>query len=285
VKIALDPAMVNALPVEAAFRSAAEAGYSYVELGNRNDLIPAFTSVQASPSDLAAVRFAASKSGVQIVSVAVIQSWSSPDEDVRRQAVEWWKDGIASALAFGCTRVNTELSGDPKLPGRCRDAFLHSIETLLPFIEREGIEVVVEPHPGDFLETTADAVELLQAVGSERIRYLHCLPHTFYLGGTVADQVERAHGFDHVHVADTYRPGRTILNPPGSTSRIHQHFDIGRGELDWVAVHDALQSVAFDGILTVQVFGWEDQAERSFRLNLAALERLFGSESNGKGDR
>ncbi len=53
----------------------------------------------------------------------------------------------------------------------------------------------------------------------------------------MAEQVELARGwFDHVHVADTYRPGRTIVNPTAPTNRIHQHFDVGGGELDWPAI-------------------------------------------------
>jgi myo-inositol catabolism protein IolH len=285
MKVALDPAMLNARPVETVFRSAAEAGYAYVELGNRDDLIPSFKAVGASPSDLAGIRRAARASGVEIASVAVIQAWSSPDQDVRAQALAWWHDGIAAAVELGCSRINTELSGDPNRPTECRAAFLRSIETLLPVLDREGIDVVAEPHPWDFVETTAAAVDLVQAIGSHRIRYLHCVPHTYYLGGTLAEQVECARGwFDHVHVADTYRPGRTIVNPPGLTTRIHQHLDIGRGELDWAELRGALQSVGFDGILTVQVFGWDERAEQSFQLNRAALEQLFGA-ANGLGDR
>lgn len=69
-----------------------------------------------------------------------------------------------------------------------------------------------------------------------------------------------------------------------SGARIHQHLDIGRGELDWAELRGALQSVGFDGILTVQVFGWDERAEQSFQLNRAALERLFGA-ANGLGQR
>jgi myo-inositol catabolism protein IolH len=285
MKIALDPAMLNARPVEAGLRSAAEAGYAYVELGNRDDFIPAFKAVCASPTDLARIRREAGASGVQIASVAVIQAWSSPDEDVRAQAVAWWRQGIAAAVELGCSRINSELSGDPNRPGECRAAFLRSIETLLPVLEREGIDVVAEPHPWDFVETTVDAVDLVRAIGSGRFRYLHCVPHTYYLGGTVADQVEYARGwFDHIHIADTYRPGRTIVNPPGLTTRVHQHFDIGHGELDWAEICGALRSVGFDGILTIQVFGWDEQAEQSFRLNRATAERLF-AEADGTDDR
>jgi myo-inositol catabolism protein IolH len=277
VKIALDQAMLNTRPVEATLRAASEAGYAYVELGNRDDTIGAFKEVRATPADLSLIRRAAAGSNLEIASVAVIQAWSSPDEEARTRAVEWWRQGIAAAVALGCSRINTELCGDPNRPTQCRAAFFRSIEALLPVLEREGIDVVAEPHPGDFLETTTDAIDLVRMVGSARVRYLHCVPHSYYLGGTVTSQVESARGwFDHVHVADTYRPARTILNPPGSLTRIHQHFDIGDGELDWGEVAGALRMVGFDGILTVQVFGWDERAEQSFRLNRAAVTRLFG---------
>src|ERR1035437_9450042 len=131
MKIALDPAMLNARPVEAGLRSAAEAGYAYVELGNRADFIPAFKAVCASPTDLARIRRDARASGVEIASVAVIQAWSSPDEDVRAQAVAWWRQGIAAAVELGCSRINSELSGDhgrlDEIPGV---RFGHHIDAL-----------------------------------------------------------------------------------------------------------------------------------------------------------
>ncbi|MFI6180089.1 sugar phosphate isomerase/epimerase family protein [Nonomuraea sp. NPDC051191] len=277
MKIALDPAMLQGKPVEHAARATAEAGYRYLEMGNRDDFIPAFGPMHASPAELRGFRDAADGSGVEIASVAVIQAWSSPDEDVRKQAVAWWRDGIAAAVELGCRRVNTELSGRPDQPDACREAFLRSIDDLLPVLEREDVELVVEPHPWDFIETTAGAVDLIKEIDSPRLRYLHCVPHAYHLQGGVTEQVEYARGwFDHVHVADTFRPGRTIVNPPGVSCRIHQHFDLGRGEIDWAEVRTALEAVGFDGILTVQVFGWEDQAEKSFRTNREAVDHLFG---------
>ncbi len=80
-----------------------------------------------------------------------------PDEDVRKQAVAWWRDGDPGGGPLGCRHLNTELTGDPLRPAECREAFLRSIETLLPVFEREGMDVAVEPHPGDFAETTASA--------------------------------------------------------------------------------------------------------------------------------
>ena len=163
--------------------AAAAAGYRQVELGNRDDLIGAFKPLAADAAALRQLRRWASDAAVDIASIAVIQAWSSQDEETRRRAVDWWRDGIAAAVELGCPRINSELSGDPGQPDACRAAFMRSMESILPTLEQEGLDLVVEPHPGDFIETTAEALDLLDLVGSSRVRYLHCLPHTFYLGG------------------------------------------------------------------------------------------------------
>lgn len=144
--------------------------------------------------------------------------------------------------------------------------------------------VSFEPHPWDFLETTAAGLGLIREIGSPRVRYLHCLPHAYYLGGSVSEQIELARGwFDHIHVADTFRPGRTIVNPPGLDHRIHQHFDIGRGELDWAAAAAALRAAGFDGIATVQLFGWPERAIASFRANRREAARILESAIAERG--
>ena len=46
---------------------------------------------------------------------------------------------------------------------------------------------------------------------------------------------------------------------------MHQHLDIGQGEVDFGAFFAALERNGFDGILTACVFAWEDRAEESTR--------------------
>ena len=41
-----------------------------------------------------------------------------------------------------------------------------------------------------------------------------------------------------LHIGDSFDQRgssglRYIVNPPGSTARVHQHLDIGQGEVDW----------------------------------------------------
>ncbi len=275
MNVALDPAMAAPGPVDDALHAAAAAGYRHVELSNRPDLVPAFGAPGLTRPELRRIAGVAADLGLGIASVAVIQAWSSPDEVTRQQAVGWWRDGIAAAAELGTIRINTELSGDLEQREASREAFLRSFDSLRADLADAGITVAVEPHPNDFVETTAEALAVVRDAASAQLRYLHCLPHVFHLGGSTTEQIRLAGPeLDHVHYADTFRPERVILNPASPRVRVHQHLDPGQGEIDFGEAALALAAVGFDGLLTVQVFAWPDDAARSFAMCHGAAERL-----------
>ncbi len=109
----------------------------------------------------------------------------------------------------------------------------------MPIFEREGINLNIEPHPEDFVETIQPAVDMIRMIDSKNVRFLYCAPHTFYFGDDIRAMIrEAAPVLAHVHVADTFNHKassglRYIVNPPGSKARVHQHLDIGQGEVDW----------------------------------------------------
>ena len=72
----------------------------------------------------------------------------------------------------------------------------------------------------------------------------------------------------HARVADTFNhkassAQRYIVNPPGSNARVHQHLDIGEGEIDWDTFFKTLKEINFDGVLSSCVFAWEERADQS----------------------
>ena len=84
----------------------------------------------------------------------------------------------------------------------------------------------------------------------------------------------------HVRVADTFNPKassqlRYIVNPPGSNVRVHQHLDIGQGEINWDDFFATLAEIKFDGILSSCVFAWEERAEDSSRFMRKEIQRYL----------
>jgi myo-inositol catabolism protein IolH len=161
----------------------------------------------------------------------------------------------------------------------CEAAFWKSMDELVPIFEKEGINLHIEPHPEDFVETFHPAVDMIRMINSKNVKFLYCSPHTFYFGDDMAAMIrEAAPVLAHVHVADTFNHKassglRYIVNPPGSTARVHQHMDIGQGEIDWDVFFGTLAEVGFDGVMTSCVFAWEERAEDSSRFMRQEIQR------------
>jgi myo-inositol catabolism protein IolH len=269
MKLALDPYMFRRLPLEQIPRLAADVGFPCLELSPRDDFLPLFAPPVARKEQCEALNRTLREAGVELVSVMLVYRWSSVDDAEREAALDRWRTAIEVALRLECAVINTEFSVSPAAPQGSEAAFLRSVESLAPLMERNGIRIDIEPHPGDFVEDGNCAVDLIARIASPHFRYLYCVPHTFHMGEDAGAMIRYAAPYlTHVHLADTlnHRKGlRYIVNPPGAQVRVHQHLNIGQGEIDWDAVFGALPAVGFDGILTNCVFAWEDRAQESTR--------------------
>ena len=281
VKIALDPHMYHAeLSVADELRKAAELGYEYVELSPRADWFFWHRYPKADDALIAETKKASAETGVKIHTLVPVFNWASPDEQERRAQVRNWRRLLEIAADLECPIVNSELSGDPTRPLASEHAFYASMEELIPEFERHGIGLNLEAHPYDFSETNDDAVQIIRGLNEPWVNYVYCAPHTFHLSdgrGDVRRMLEYAGGkLAHLHVADCWNHkanigNRYIINPPGVDARIHQHNEIGNGEVDWDAFFGALRDLSFDGLATVCVFGWEETKDAIHR---RMLERL-----------
>jgi myo-inositol catabolism protein IolH len=271
MRIAIDPYMHRSVPLLDLPAFVRDLGYDAIELSPRDDFIPFFRHPRIGSSGVAAFRKALSQAGVEVVSVLPLFRWSGPDEDARRAAVRYWKRAIALTVELGCARMNSEFNGRPEASDASEAQFWRSMEELLPVFEREGVDLALEPHPDDFVEDGVAAVDIVRGIDSPRVSFLYCAPHTFHMGGDIRAILQHAGELvTQVHLADCFDHRassglRYIVNPPGSTARVHQHLDMGQGEVDFEALFQGLADIGFDGILTSCVFAWEDRAEESSR--------------------
>lgn len=269
MQLALDPYMFRRLPLVELPAVVSELGYEYIELSPRDDFIPFFAHPRANSSQVSAFKASLAAAGVKLASVLPVFRWAGPDEDERQAAVRYWKRSIEITVDLECPVMNSELNGRPEAPGLSESQFWRSIEELLPIFEREGVHLRLEPHPDDFIEDGFRAVDLIKGINSPNVSFLYCAPHTFHMGGDIAGIMNYAGPLlTHLHVADSFDHRassglRYVINPPGSPARIHQHLDIGQGEVNWDEFFGTLDRLGFDGTMTVCVFAWEERAAQS----------------------
>ena len=101
--------------------------------------------------------------GVGVSSMLPLYKWSGPDEEDRQAAVRYWKRAIQIASLLGVDTMNSEFNGNPREAAVCERQFWRSMEELLPVFEKEGIRLVLEPHPDDWEEDGKRAVDLIGA--------------------------------------------------------------------------------------------------------------------------
>jgi myo-inositol catabolism protein IolH len=285
MKLALDPYMLRQVPLPELPGLVAELGYRYIELSPREDFLPFFVHPRADRAAIAGFKRALAAAGVELASVLPLYRWSGPDEDERQAAVRYWTRAIQITAELGCQVMNSEFNGRPEAAAASEARFWRSMEELLPVFEREGIQLRLEPHPDDFVEDGRAAIDLIRGIDNPLVSFLYCAPHTFHQGGDIAGILRHAGPLlTQVHLADSFDHRassglRYIVNPPGSPARVHQHLDIGQGEVDWDELFGTLSELEFDGIATVCVFAWEERARESSIHNREQVQRYLAKFS------
>lgn len=127
--------------------------------------------------------------------------------------------------------------------------------------EAAEVTLVVEPlndrveHPGMYLVDTTLALDIIEAVGSPRLKLLYDVYHSHVMGEDLrAVLAGRMHLVEHVQVADS--PGR---NEPGT------------GTIDWPATIATLRELGYTGAL-----GLEYRPTLEAGASLAATRKALG---------
>lgn len=288
MKIALDPTPFHHSHSLLEFpQLAADLGYKYLQLTPHRDMLPFFTHPKADDQLVAELRLACKKAGVQIASVLPVHKWASPDPVLREAAVRYWKRAIRIAVDLGVNQMNTEFSGRPEQPEESEAAFYRSMEELLPLIEREGINIAIDPHPDDFVEEGLAAWRVIRGVNSPNLSFVYVAAHSFHMKDQPLE-IMAAVGerLRVVHVADTMNHHashglRYITNPPGNAVRVHQHLKIGDGDVDWEEFFGGLAENGFtnreDSVMVSCVFAENENAAEVAKYQLRTMQEYVES--------
>lgn len=283
MKHTLDPHMIRHLSLEDTVRKVAELGYDHIEMSPRPDFLSWWTRPKLYPERIKSFKQALRDNNVGLASLQPMYRWASPYPDEWEVAIDNWKRAIEFAVELECPLFVSEFgrggSPDRSLndrsglhrPETCEGAFFRAMDVLVPILEREGIKLSLEAHPEDWLEEIAPAMDIIRTINSPMVRASFIAPHTFFYGPDMVANLRATEGLlEHVRLADTYDHTKSsqlryIVNPPGAKVRVHQHLDLGQGEIDWDSFFATLADMNFDGVLSNCVFAWEDRAEDSAR--------------------
>jgi myo-inositol catabolism protein IolH len=281
VDIALDPNMYYAsMSTADTLRKAAELGFEHVELSPNTEFHFWHRYPKADREFIADLKKTSAETGVTIRTLNPVFNWSAVEEQERTAQVRNWRRLLQLADELGVREIVSEFSGNPNTPLQCEHQWYRSIEELTPDFERYDIRLNMEAHPYDFVENHDDAYSIVRGVDKDWIGYEYCCPHTFHLSNGKGDAGrmirDAAPKLREVHMADGFNHlagggNRYIINPPGVDARVHQHNELGEGEVPWDEVFGALREIGFNGVVSVCIFGWPEKADAA---NKRMLDRI-----------
>lgn len=161
---------------------------------------------------------------------------------------------IAYATALGCPQVNCLAGKVPAgvSPAQAQATFVSNLKYAADKLKAAGLKLLIEPInsydiPGFFLNTTAQALAVLDAVGSDNLYIQYDIYHAQRMEGELAATVQKHLArIAHIQLADN--PGR---NEPG-TGEINypflfRHLD-AIGYTGWIGCEYKPRTTTSDGL-------------------------------------
>ena len=264
-------------PTDELFQLARQHGFAGVEVsvGDENFPLSRQVGFDATDDECAQVREAADKAGVQLVSMASGFGWDFPitsnDAATRARGVELAQKAIrvAAKLNVGALLLVPGGVGADFIPGFAVTDYeaayknaLASLKQIAPVAEAEGVEVGVENVWNKFLLSPLEFCAFLDEVNSPQVG---CY---FDVGNVIAtgypQQWARILGkrITRVHFKDFKK----------SVGTIDGFCPLTEGDVEWPAVIEALKNAGYNGAVTAEFFGVEEQLPAISR----AMDEILG---------
>jgi hydroxypyruvate isomerase len=206
--------------------------------------------------DLAALKKKADSLGLNCVTF-VGEKGNLTDPKERDAWIDGLKEAVKTAKKMGTSRLIATVGEDTgAVRNFQRRSIVNTIKAAVPVLAENNITLLLEPlngrvdHVGTYLETSAEAFEILDETGSENVKLLFDIYHQQITeGDIIRAMISRVKDIGHIHSAGN--PGRHEL-------------DIG--ELNYRNIFTALAEAGYDSYFGLEYFPENDR--------LAGLKRM-----------
>lgn len=247
---------------EDVFRGLKETGFDGIEF---------CLNEKMSDEQIAEINRCSEKYGVSVLSLVPFKLWdihlTSENEETRKQAMEVVKETILTAKALHADAilvvpgvVTPEVSY-AKAIENCRA----SLKELLPFIEEHKVYVCLENVWNKFLTSAYDMRDFIDSIGSEYVKAYFDAGNVLVNGypeywiEILGDRIKRLH----------------IKDFQCSVGNLSGFVDLFEGDMDWSRLMKALRNVGYDGYMTVEVPGDENDPVAFFDATSKKLDKIF----------
>ncbi len=169
----------------------------------------------------------------------------SPDAQHRQDRLDIFRGAMALANILGAPVVT--ITGGQPLAAETdevyRERLLEGLEAVVEAADLAGVDLALEPEPGQFIETTADLKAILDEVDHPRLGANLDVGHAWCAGDDPAEAA-RSLGphLKHLHLEDI-------------KDRVHFHLIPGEGgEIDFPAIRRALDETGYAGAAAVALY-------------------------------
>ncbi|GKT06905.1 sugar phosphate isomerase/epimerase [Desulforhabdus sp. TSK] len=251
-------------------RIVASVGYQGIEIMAD---VPHAYPLHLSDADVLAIRRALDANRLAISNINAFMhhadgdtyhpSWIEKDPALRAKRVVYTLGCIDLAEKLGARNISTEPGGP--LDGMSREEGMVLFREGLAAVEgrarEKGIRILIEPEPGLLLENSREFLEIFQDLDPEVFGINFDIGHFFCVSEDPAELIESMKDvIHHFHLEDI------------APSREHHHLMLGNGAIDIPGVLGTIDTIGFEGFVTVELYTYESQAEEAAREAFRYLE-------------
>jgi hydroxypyruvate isomerase len=229
--------------------------------------VPAYEFWRFADKDLDALAAAADSTGLTCAGIVCDTGGPLVDAGNRENIASSVAESIEAASRVRCktmiVTVGQELEGVSRKDQK--QSIIEGLKIAAPLVEKAGITLVVEPlnvlvnHQGYYLATTAEAIEIADAVGSPNVKLLYDIYHQQITEGNLIDTITaNIEKIGHFHMADV--PGR---HEPGT------------GEINYEQVFRAISETTYNGYIGLELWSIAPEKE-ALADTIAWATKYFG---------
>ena len=193
-------------------------------------------------------------------------SWIEESQNYRQKRIEHTKNCLKLAHLLGAKTVSTE-PGGPKTSQTSEkelELFQQGLLEVLPLAEELQICLLVEPEPDLLIENSNQFLNFIKKFDSKYLGLNFDIGHFFCVNEDPAKLIHKMQDYiRHIHLEDI------------DSSRKHHHLIPGHGSIDFKEIFSSLNSINYDGFITVELYPYQDNPQEAAIESITFLKSIL----------